>query len=158
MGGLLFIHIAISLVGIASGFIVAGGMLGSKHLRGWAALFLATTALTSLTGFPLPAKQFMPAHALGILSIIALTLAIYALYARKLSGKWRGTYVVTALIAQYFNFFVLVVQLFEKVPGLKALAPTQTEPPFAIVQGMVLVLFIVLGALAVRRFRPVHGE
>jgi hypothetical protein len=154
MGGLLFIHVAISLVGIASGFVVAGGMLGSKHLRGWAALFLATTTLTSLTGFPLPARQLTPGHILGVLSLIALALAIYALYSRKLAGKWRTTYVVTALVAQYFNFFVLVVQLFQKVPGLKALAPTQTEPPFAIVQGMVLVSFVVLGIFAVRRFRP----
>jgi hypothetical protein len=154
MGGLLFVHVAISLLGIASGFIVVFGMLAAKPLPGWTALFLWTTIATSVTGFPLPAKHFMPSHAIGILSLIALAIALHALYQRKLAGGWRTAYVVSAVIALYFNVFVLVVQSFRHVAALKALAPTQTEPPFAIAQGVVLVVFVVLGVAATRRFHP----
>jgi hypothetical protein len=62
--------------------------------------------------------------------------------------------VVTAAIALYFNCFVFVVQSFEKVPALHALAPTQKEPPFAIAQLALMALFIVLTVMAVKRFRP----
>jgi len=150
----VFIHIVISLVGIFTGFVVLFAWLGGRDPRGWTATFLVTTVATGVTGFFLPAERFMPSHAVGILSMIVLALAIYALYPRKLAGGWRRTYVITAALAQYFNVFVLVAQLFAKVPALKALAPQQTEPPFAIAQGMVLLAFLVLGYLAVRRFQP----
>jgi hypothetical protein len=122
-------HVVISLVGIASGFVVIFGFLTSRRLDGWTAFFLLTTVLTSLTGFVLPAHKFMPSHVVGILSLVAFTLAILGRYRFHLHGEWRKTYVVTAVIAQYFNVFVLVFQLFEKVPALKAVAPTQSEPP-----------------------------
>ncbi len=154
MGVLLLLHVGISLVGIFSGFVVVFGMLAEKRLPAWTALFLATTVATSATGFVLPAEHFMPSHAIGILSLSVLAVAILALYGRRLVGGWRKAYVITAVVALYFNFFVLIVQSFQKVPALKALAPTQTEPPFAIVQGMTLVLFIALGFAAVSRFRP----
>jgi len=147
------IHVLISLVGIASGFVVLFGMIGGKRLDGMTALFLTTTVLTSVTGLGFPNDHITPGIKLGILSLIALAIAILARYALRLAGPWRTTYVITSAIALYFNVFVLVVQSFEKIPALKALAPTQKEPPFAIAQGLVLVAFIVLMILAVKGFR-----
>jgi hypothetical protein len=147
------LHVVISLVGIASGFIVAFGMIGGRRLPTWNAIFLATTALTSLTGFLFPFKGVTPGIVIGILSIAILIVAVVALYSKQLSGGWRGTYVITAMLAQYFNFFVLIVQSFEKVPSLHALAPTGSEGPFKIVQLLVLVLFVALTVLAFKRFR-----
>ncbi len=147
-------HVIISLFGIGSGFIVVYGLLTAKSLKNWTALFLITTVLTSATGFLFPFHGFKPSYAVGILSLIVLAVAIVALYAGHLVGAWRWIYVVTAVIALYFNVFVLVAQSFNKVPALKALAPTQSEPPFAIAQLIVMAIFIVLGILSVRRFRP----
>ncbi len=146
------IHVLISLVGIFSGLVVLQGMFNSQRHR-WTALFLATTVATSASGFGFPFDHLLPSHKVGILSLIVLALALYALYSRKLAGGWRKTYVITAVLALYLNVFVLVVQLFLKVPPLHSLAPTQAEPPFAIAQLAVLVLFIALGVRAVRRFR-----
>jgi hypothetical protein len=148
------IHVLISLVGIFTGLIVLFGMLAGKRLDGWTKWFLATTVLTSVTGFFFPFHGFTPAIGLGIISLIVLAVAIYARYPRQLAGAWRWIYVVAAVIALYFNVFVGVVQSFEKIPALHALAPTQTEPPFKITQLAALALFILLGILAVMRFRP----
>jgi hypothetical protein len=128
-------------------------MLTGKRLDFWTLLFLTTTVATSATGFLLPAPHFLPSHAVGILSLIALAIAILARYTFQLAGAWRRAYVITAVIALYFNVFVLVVQSFLKVQPLHDLAPTQSEPPFAIAQGLVLVLFVVLGIMAVKKFR-----
>ena len=147
------IHVLISLVGIASGFVVLFGLIGGKRLDGMTALFLTTTVLTSVTGFFFPFHGVTPAINLGVLSLIVLAIAVAARYALNLAGPWRTTYVITAMIALYFNTFVLVVQSFEHVAALRALAPTQKEPPFAIVQGLVLVAFIVLIIFAVKGFR-----
>jgi hypothetical protein len=147
------IHVLISLVGIASGFVVLFGLIGGKRLDGMTAIFLTTTVLTSVTGFFYPFHGDTPAINLGVLSLVVLAIAIAARYALHLAGPWRTTYVITAMIALYFNCFVLVVQSFEKISGLKALAPTQKEPPFAIAQGLVLVAFIVLIVYAVKGFR-----
>ena len=147
------LHVVISLVGIGSGFVVLFGLLAGKRLDGWTALFLATTVATSVTGFGFPFDHLLPSHIVGILSLVVLALAIVARYALHLAGAWRRVYVISAVVALYFNTFVLVVQSFLKVPALHALAPTQAEPPFAIAQGAVLVLFIVLGTLAAKRFR-----
>ena len=144
-------HVVLSLIGIGSGFVVLYGMLTSKSMSGWTALFLATTMATSVTGFGFPVDHFMPSHAIGIISLILLGLAIYARYSHRLTGIWRPTYVIAAVASQYFNVFV---QAFLKVPALHALAPTQNEPPFAVAQLAALVAFLVLGTLAVRRFRP----
>jgi hypothetical protein len=148
------VHILISLAGIVSGLVVVGGWLAGKTYAGWTAFFLVTTVATSATGFFFPYRGFTPALAVGILSLILLAVAICALYVRKLAGVWHRTYLVTALTALYLNFFVLVAQLFQKTPALKELAPTQSEPPFGLAQGLVLVTFIVLGIGAFRRFRP----
>ncbi|MBZ5601982.1 MAG: hypothetical protein LAO79_06725 [Acidobacteriia bacterium] len=154
MPPLTFIHVVISLIGIGSGLVVLAGMLNAQRLDSWTATFLSTTVLTSLTGFLLPAPHFLPSHAIGILSIVVLAVAIAARYSFHLAGGWRTAYVVTASIALYFNVFVLIVQSFLKVPSLHALAPTQSEPPFAIAQGTVLILFVALTILAVKRFHP----
>src|SRR5580704_5582188 len=141
-------HVAISLLAILSGFVVVFGMISGKDLKARNTFFLVTTALTSVTGFFFPVHHFMPSHGVGIISLVVLAVAIYARYAGKLAGGWRVTYVVTAIIAFYLNFFVLVIQSFLKIPALKSLAPTQTEPPFKITQLVVLVVFILFGVLA----------
>jgi len=147
------VHVAISLIGIFSGFVVANGLLTAKRLDHWTALFLATTVATSATGFLFPFHHFMPSHAVGILSLVVLSIAIFARYGRRLAGPWRWTYVITAMIALYFNVFVLVAQAFMKVPALNALAPTGSEPPFLLAQLVVLLLFIALTVAATIRFR-----
>jgi hypothetical protein len=147
------LHVAVSLVGIGSGLVVLFGLLRNLRFPGWTALFLATTVLTSVTGFGFPVAHFLPSHGVGILSLIALVGAIVALYQFHLKGGWRRTFVICSMVALYFNCFVLVVQSFEKMPALKTLAPTQTEPPFAIVQLVVLALFVGAGIQAAKRFR-----
>jgi hypothetical protein len=148
------IHVLISLVGIFTGLIVLFGMLVGKRLDGWTKWFLVTTVLTSVTGFFFPFHGFTPAIGLGIISLLVLAIAIYARYPRQLAGHWRWIYVVGAVISLYFNVFVGIVQSFEKIPALTAMAPTQTEPPFKLTQLVVLALFIVLGIVAAIRFRP----
>ncbi|MGA7433245.1 MAG: hypothetical protein WBQ24_24055 [Xanthobacteraceae bacterium] len=151
---LLAIHVGLSLIGIVSGLVVLYGLLTGNALGGWTALFLLTTILTSVTGFPLPPFGFDPPRAVGVLSLILLAVAVGAYYLFHLVGAWRWIYVVTAMAALYLNCFVLVFQGFLKVPALHDLAPTQSEPPFLIGQGAVLIIFVVLGFLAVRKFHP----
>ncbi len=146
-------HVAISLLAIGSGFVVLAGLISGKRLDGWTAFFLATTVATSVTGFLFPITHLTPGLVLGAISLVDLAVAIYARYARRLAGAWRPAYVISAVLALYLNVFVLIVQSFQKVPALKSLAPTGSEPPFAIAQGLALVAFIALGVLAVRRFR-----
>lgn len=154
MTPLTFVHVVISLIGILSGFVVLAALYGSRIPSGSTALFLATTIATSVTGFFFPFDHLLPSHMVGILSLVVLAIALYALYVRKLAGAFRWIYVTTAVMALYLNVFVLVAQLFAKVPALKALAPTQAEPPFAIAQGIVLVLFLWLGWTALKKFHP----
>src|SRR5215469_3514144 len=150
----LQIHVIVSLIGIASGLVVAYGLLNDKLLRGWTELFLATTILTSVTGFPLAPFGFDPPRAIGTISLVLLAAAVAALYIFRLAGAWRWIYIVSAVAALYLNVFVGVVQSFQKLPFVRALAPTQSEPPFAIAQFGALALFLVWGFLAVRRFHP----
>jgi hypothetical protein len=149
-----WVHVIISLIGIVTGFVVMKGMLASQRLNDWTAVFLATTALTSLTGFGFPFEKILPSHIFGVISLVVLLLAIVARYAFGLEDRWRAAYVVGALIAQWLNVFVLVAQAFNKVKALNALAPTQSEPPFLIAQTVVMVLFIIFGIAALRHFRP----
>jgi hypothetical protein len=151
---LLAIHVGLSLIGIVSGLIVLYGLLTGQALGGWTALFLATTILTSATGFPLAPFGFDPPRAIGILSLILLAIAVGAYYLFHLAGLWRWVYVVTAMAALWLNCFVLVFQGFLKVQALHDLAPTQSEPPFLVAQGAVLILFLVLGLVALRKFHP----
>jgi hypothetical protein len=147
------LHVVISLIGIVSGLVVMVGLLVGRRLNGSTVLFLISTVLTSVTGFFFPFHGVTPAIVVGIISLVLLAVAIVARYARHLAGAWRWIYVVTAMISLYLNVFVLIVQLFQKVPALRALAPTQSEPPFAVTQLVVLGLFVVLTIGALIRFR-----
>jgi len=156
----VLVHVIISLIGIVAGLVVMFGMLGSNRMPGLTAIFLLFTILTSATGFlipPLVSEKLLPSHMIGLLSLILLAIACIALYVMKLSGSWRWIYVLTALISLYFNVFVLVIQSFLKIPALTALAPGNppTGPVFAVVQGIVLVFFVVMIIGVWRRFRPV---
>jgi hypothetical protein len=155
----VLVHVIISLIAIVAGIVVMFGMLGSKRQGGLTAIFLLFTILTSATGFvipPLLSEKLLPSHMIGILSLVLLAVACVALYVMKLAGPWRWIYVMTALVSLYLNVFVLVIQSFLKVPFLHALAPSvpPAEPPFAVVQGIVLVFFAVMIIGAWRRFRP----
>lgn len=148
------IHTLVSLVAIFTGFVVLFGLLAGKRFNGWTKWFLITAVATTVTGFFFPFHYFTPAFKLGIISSFFLAITIYARYLKRLAGFWRWIYVVGALISLYFNVFVGVVQSFEKIPALKAMAPTQTEQPFKLTQLVVLVLFVLLTIIAAVKFRP----
>lgn len=152
MDSLTFVHVVLSLIGIATGLIVFLGFVADAEMPTLTAVFLVTTVLTSVTGFAFPLSKLLPSHIVGVISLVVLAAALYALYVARLSGSWRWIYVVTASGALYLNVFVLIVQLFQKVPALHAVAPTQSETPFVAAQGLTLAIFIALGFLAVRRF------
>jgi len=152
LGTYTLLHVLISLIGIGSGLIVMFGFWSRKRLDRWTSLFLATTALTSLTGFGFPFEHLLPSHILGVLSLVTLAIAIPARYVFQLAGSWRATYVIAASVALYFNCFVLVAQAFLKAPALHALAPTGKEPPFLIAQLILLVIFVGLTIGATRKF------
>jgi hypothetical protein len=156
------IHVVLSLLGIFAGLVVVGGLVAGKRLDGWTGVFLTTTVLTNVTGFGFPFVTLLPSHAVGIISLVVLPVVIAAYYWKHLTGLWRNVYVVGAIFALYLNVFVLVAQLFHRIPALFELAPKQNEPPFALTQLLVLVLFVWLGRTAVRGFRsgptaPVSG-
>ena len=148
------LHVIISLIAIVSGLVVAAGMRRALYLPAWTALFLLTTILTSVTGFLFHSKSFGAPHVVGAVSLVILAIAVVALYGFRLAGAWRSLYVASALASLYLNVFVLMVQLFQKVPALKALAPNGTEPPLAIAQLLVLAGFVALAVSALRRFHP----
>jgi len=148
------IHTLISLVAIFTGTVVVFGMLADSRLDGWTKWFLITAVATTVTGFFFPFHGFTPAIGLGIISLPFLALTIFARYPKQLAGAWRWIYVIGAVICLYFNLFAAVVQSFEKLPALHAIAPTQIEPPFKLTQLVVLALFILLGIVAAIRFRP----
>jgi len=148
------LHVYISLIGIAAGAVMAFGLVTSRSFSQWTALFLATTILTSATGFLFHSEAIGPPHVVGAISLVVLAVAAYALYARHLAGAWRAAYVVAALLALYLNCFVGVVQAFQKLPALHDLAPNGSEPPIAIAQLVVLAAFALLGYRSLRRFRP----
>lgn len=146
-------HVLITFAGIASGLWVLAGMIGGRWMNTATLVFLATTVASTLSGFLLPIKGLTPAVITGIVSLLVLAVALWARYGAKMRGRWRGAWVISATIALYLNVFVLVVQLFQKVPAVHALAPTGSEPPFAIAQGLTLLAFLTAGILAFRRFR-----
>jgi hypothetical protein len=147
------IHVVLSLLGIFAGLVVAGGLVAGKRLDGWTGLFLVTTVLTNVTGFGFPFRTLLPSHIVGGVSLVVLPVAIAARYWKHLAGAWRQVFVVTTVLALYFNAFVLLVQLFQKTPALIIAAPTQKEPPFVVTQLVVLALFVWLGRAALRGFR-----
>ena len=149
------LHVIVSLVAIGSGFLVMFGLIGGKRLDCMTMTFLVTTVLTSVTGFGFPFTHLLPSHKVGIISLVVLAVAILARYGLRMAGPWRWIYVITAAIALWLNTFVLVVQAFLKVPALHDLAPKGSEPPFLIAQLVVMVFFIVLTILAVKKFHKV---
>ena len=150
------IHVVISLIGILTGLVVLIGLISGRRFNGWTAWFLVSTVATSVTGFFFPFHGVTPAIIVGIISLFMLAVAIFARYFRRFVGLWRSIYVVTAMIALYLNVFVLIVQLFQKVPSLKAMAPTQTEPPFLVAQISTFLIFVVLTIAAAIRFRSAN--
>jgi hypothetical protein len=152
------LHVILSLIGIVTGVVVVFGMLADRPLAGWTAVFLASTVLTSATGFLFPFSGLLPSHVVGIISLVVLAIALAALYFFRLQGLWRWVYIVSAVLALYFNVFVGVVQSFQKLSFLQPLAPTQSEPPFIIAQSAVLIVFLALSVLALRSFHPAAPE
>ena len=157
VGTFTALHVAISLLGLATGLVVAFGLLEGRRLPAWSALFLISTIATSASGFLFHSKSFGPPHIVGILSLGVLAVALVALYGKKLAGAWRWIYVVSAMAAFYFNAFVGVVQAFQKIPSLNTFAPTGSEPPFIAAQLVLLGLFVALTLFGVRRFHPEHS-
>jgi hypothetical protein len=153
LDGFTFVHILVSLIGIFAGFVVLGGFLSNTRLDTATHVFLAATVATNITAFGFPISQILPSHIVAALSLVVLAVALYAYYGAGLAGAWRWIYVVSATAALYLNVFVLIVQTFLKNPTLLAIAPTQSELPFAVTQGVALAAFLLLGWLAVRRFR-----
>jgi hypothetical protein len=153
------LHVIISLVGLLSGLVALLGLCKGRRLPGWTATFLITTIATSVTGFMFHSPSFGPPHIIGALSLVILAIALLALYVKDLFGKWRWIYIVTAVLALYFNAFVAVVQGFQKIAFLRALAPTQKEPPFLMAQLLVLVFFVITAAISLKSFprRTVRG-
>ncbi|MBS0331577.1 MAG: hypothetical protein JSS35_02295 [Proteobacteria bacterium] len=150
------LHVVISLIAILSGLVVLLAMIANRRLNAVTALFLFTTVLTSAGGFLFHSRAIGPPHVVGAISLVDLAVALWALYGRGLADVWRPVYVITATAALYLNVFVLIVQAFAKLPALHALAPKGAEPPFAIAQGIALVVFVLLGYLATRRYRPIN--
>jgi len=148
------IHVVLSLVGIVAGLVVAGGLVAGTRPERWAAVFLVTTVAANATGLGFPFVHFLPSHAVGIISLVVLATVIVAHYVKHFAGRWRATYAVGVVLATYLNVFVLVAQLFKRIPVLFVAAPTQSEPPFALTQVLVLALFVWLGVVAVKGFRP----
>ena len=146
------IHVLLSVIGIVTGLVAAGGLTAGALLRGWTGLFLATTVLTNATGFGFPFVKVGAPHIVGAISLVVLAVSLAALYWKRLAGGWRAAYVFTAVVALYLNVFVLVVQLLAKIPMLKALAP-QGSPAFGGTHLVVLGLFVWLGWAAVKGFR-----
>ncbi|MGH7671683.1 MAG: hypothetical protein ACREMC_02200 [Gemmatimonadales bacterium] len=148
------LHVVVSLVGIVAGLIVAGGLAAGRRLDRWAVVFLVTTIATSVTGFGFPLSPFLPSHGVGIVSLAVLAAVLVAHYVKHFAGGWRRIYAAGVVLATYLNAFVLVTQLFRRLPALIVVAPTQSEPPFAITQGLVLALFVWLAVAADKGFRP----
>lgn len=147
------IHIVLSLIGMFAGLVVGGGLMAGVRLGGWIGLFLATTVLTNVTGFGFPFAGLLPSHIVGGLSLLILPVAIAARYWKRLAGVWRGVFVVATVVALYLNVFVLIAQLFQKIPLLVEVAPTESAPAFGATQLLILLLFIVLGRAAWTGFR-----
>jgi hypothetical protein len=158
MATFTLVHVLLSVVGIGAGFLVVGGLLTGKRLPLWTEVFLATTFATSATGFGFPFEKVLPSHIVGVISIAVLAVAAWALYKRRLVGRWRAAYVVSAVVSLYLNVFVLVAQAFNKVEAFRQAAPTQSEPPFANAQLAVLIVFAYLGVTSVKRFSHQQSE
>jgi hypothetical protein len=151
------VHVVLSLVGIFAGLVVVGGLIAGMRFDGWTAVYVVTTVLTNVTGFGFPFARVLPSHMVGAISLVVLAVLVAARYWKRLAGIWRRVFAVTTVLALYLNVFVLIVQLFQKTPGLIAAAPTQGSPAFVLTQLLVLALFVVLGIAAEKGFRAEQG-
>ena len=150
-------HTILSLIAIIAGLAVMAMLLNSRRPDMWTLVFFVTMIATDVTGFGFPFTTLLPSHKLAIISLVFLALALLGQYAFHFAGAWRWIYAVSMGLAVYFDFFVLVTQLFGKVPALHALAPNapdNPEPPFLVAQGVLLVIFLWLIWRSVRNFRP----
>jgi len=152
------IHVVLSLMGVFAGLLVVGGLIAGVRFSQWVALFLTATVLTNVSGFGFPFVTLLPSHVVGAISLLVLPVAIAALYWKHLAGRWRQVFVIFSVLALYLNVFVLLAQLFQKIPILAALAPNPQAPAFAATQGLALVFFVVLGWAAIRGFRNVPAN
>jgi hypothetical protein len=148
------LHVLLSFIGIGSGLVVMWGLFRGKRLEGITAIFLVTTVLTSVTGFGFHVEHLLPSHIVGLISLVLLAAAIPARYVFHLAGNWRWVYVVGAATALYLNIVVLIIQSFLKVPAMHALAPEGKEPPFLVVQVVVLAIYLGATFLAAKKFHP----
>ncbi len=148
----ILVHVVLSVVGIVAGLVVVGGLMAGERFRRSIDLFFATTLLTSLTGYGFPSVEIMPAHIVGAISLVALAGAMAAFYWKQLNGTWRQTFVVLSIVALYLNVFVLMAQLFQKIPAMAVLASTSETPVFGVTQGLLLILFIGLGWMSSKGF------
>jgi hypothetical protein len=148
------LHVLISLIGVVAGFVVMAKLLTSRSSSGWTTIFLAATIVTSASGFLFPFSRLLPSHIVGIISLALLAVALFAFYVKRMHGVWRPVYIVTALLSLYLNVFVMIIQAFMKISILEGLAPTQTEPPFLIVQGVTLLCFVAVIVLAAIKYSP----
>jgi hypothetical protein len=139
------IHVGLSLIGLFAGFVVVGGLMSGVRLDGWTGTFLVSTVLTNVTGFGFAIIRVLPSHIVAGLSLVILAVAIAARYWKRLAGGWRTVFVVTSVVALYFNVFVLLAQLFAKIPGLIILAPSQKSPVFGATELVALLLFVFIG-------------
>ena len=146
------VHVMICIVGIVSGFGVLFGLLNNKWSPAWTLVFLVFNVLTNVTGLMFPFNGILPSHVVAVIALVLLAIAIFALYGKSLAGPWRVIFVVTAMLALYLNVFVLIAQMFQKMPQLAALAPGGGGPVFAVTQGLVLLLAIALIYQAARSF------
>jgi len=149
-------HVVLSFVALLAGAFVLISLCSGKRQPAWDAVLILSTALISLTGFPLASPPGTPtpdpARILGVIELVVVAVAALALYVNRLAHAWRGIYVVSIVLAVYFNVFVAVAQAFLKIGSLHALAPTGKEPPFLIAQLLTLALFVAIGVTAFRRF------
>lgn len=146
-------HTWLSLIAIATGFVVLVDLIAGRERPAWTMVFLATAVATSATGFGFPFTGVLPSHIVGVVALVVLAVTVPARYHFRRAGHWNWIYAVGAVISLWLLVFVAVAQAFAKIPALKALAPTQAEPPFAIAQLVVLALFLLAGFAAVRGSR-----
>jgi hypothetical protein len=149
-----WIHTLLSLVAIVAGIVVVKALLDSRMPGGWTALYLVTAIATSATGFGFPFVRLIDSYYLGAASLVVFALVLLARYAFSLAGVWRWVYALGMVLGLWFLVVVLIAQAFKKVPALTAMAPTQAEPPFLVVQLVALAILGVVAIAAVRKFRP----
>ncbi|MDB5641114.1 MAG: hypothetical protein JWN07_431 [Hyphomicrobiales bacterium] len=154
LSALTTFHTLISLIAIAAGAVAVTGLFRNGSFRRATHLFLATAVLTSLTGFLFPLNGVTPAVITGVLALGILALVLMAFYLFHLTGAWRWIFAIGMVASLYLLVFVGVAQAFQKIAFLNGFAPTQSETPFLVAQLVALVMFVVIGVLATRSYRP----